>query len=345
MRESPSLGPMRRPKSRDPLAAEDVPGAPPPLAQQLADAKAQSAALASELAACKTRLQARPQRPAQLLALTRGRRWRSRLRASRLGFSTNTGRGRWVCSRTRGFDGFSGKKLPRELLGSSPDAPASLVGNTLLTYKSEHDAAHLPRASTTLDSTTVVEARRRTRGRALCCSSAHARPQLEGWKRRRYWTWALRDASGGLLLRLSCASASEGEAWVAALRAAGAKVAPLPSDGLFGAEPPLPFSLVALAGGSEPEVSSHGPAPAPPTPPRPGRGGGDGAPRRPAFAGLQGSTPVHSEPRHSPLSSERLLYASHAGLFNLALIVLVVNHCRLILDNLGSYGVRVRAGF
>jgi hypothetical protein len=33
------------------------------------------------------------------------------------------------------------------------------VGNTLLTYKSEHDAAHLPRASTTLDGSTVVEVR------------------------------------------------------------------------------------------------------------------------------------------------------------------------------------------
>ena len=50
---------MRRPKSRETVAAGEVPGAPPPLAQQLSDAKAQSAALASELAACKTRLQAR----------------------------------------------------------------------------------------------------------------------------------------------------------------------------------------------------------------------------------------------------------------------------------------------
>ena len=37
----------------------------------------------------------------------------------------------------------------------------SLVGPTLLSYKSEHDAAHLPRASVTLDPSCTVEARMR----------------------------------------------------------------------------------------------------------------------------------------------------------------------------------------
>ncbi len=54
---------MRRGNAREPLPAADgtaiVAGAPPPLEAQLAGARADAAALASELAALKTRLQAR----------------------------------------------------------------------------------------------------------------------------------------------------------------------------------------------------------------------------------------------------------------------------------------------
>jgi hypothetical protein len=42
----------------------------------------------------------------------------------------------------------------------------SLVGSTLLSFKSEHDAAHLPRASITLDESCTIEARARARASA-----------------------------------------------------------------------------------------------------------------------------------------------------------------------------------
>ncbi len=174
---------------------------------------------------------------------------------------------------------------------------------------------------------------------------ASLRAQLEGWKRRRYWTWSVRDAAGGLLARLSSSSSADGEAWVAALRAAGARDAPRAPDGLFGREPPRP-PRAAIAG-PRPEFGDAPPPPSPAASPPPSARGAP-PPRAPAaapFTGLHGSTPVHREPKYSPLSSERLLYSSHAGLVNLVMIILVVNHCRLILENLLRYGVRVRAGF
>ena len=194
-------------------------------------------------------------------------------------------------------------------------------------------------------------------GRPLRCASrplTRRARQLEGWKRRRYWTWSVRDESGGLLARLSSASSAEGEAWVSALRAAGARVAPRAPDGLFGREPPPPPLQAAMTAASRPEfgdegVGSQSPgmrrqrsAGQPASPAQQGSGAGQA--KKP-FAGMRGSTPIHKEPNHSPLSSERLLYSSQAGLVNLVMIILVVNHCRLILENLTRYGVRVRAGF
>lgn len=49
-------------------------------------------------------------------------------------------------------------------------------------------------------------------------------PQLEGWKRRRFWTFRVADAAGGALVRLSTESAPEGESWVAAFAQNGNKV-------------------------------------------------------------------------------------------------------------------------
>lgn len=213
-----------------------------------------------------------------------------------------------------------------------------LLGGTLATYLSEADAAGgLPRGTTALDGRCAV--------------------RLEGWKRRRYWTWALVDASGADLLRLSAPTAAEGEAWVAALKAAGARVQPPAEGGLFGPEPPL-TPLRAMSAGplrARPGVSpSPGKPPAPTThhhsaaralTPAIGAGGGGGAATAAAAAHTRASAPVHREPRASPMSNEALLYTSHAGLVNLVCIVLVVNHARLILENLGRYGVRVRASF
>jgi hypothetical protein len=158
----------------------------------------------------------------------------------------------------------------------------------------------------------------------------------------------VRDGAGGLLARLSSLSAADGEAWVAALRAgAGARAPPrAASDGLFGAEPPRPpLATLAARPLMRTQSANTDASTPPPKPQSQNHARTHATPQAAAFSGLRGSTPVHREPKFSPLSSERLLYSSHAGLVNLVMIILVVNHCRLILENLTRYGVRVRAGF
>ena len=116
---------MRRGTSREALA--EAGGAPDaPVEAQLASVKEQNAALASELAALKTRLQvAENAAGVKVGYLYKYRPW-----------AEGVFRDPWA---RRFF---------------------SLVGNTLLSYKSEHDAAHLPRASITLDASCTIEVRR-----------------------------------------------------------------------------------------------------------------------------------------------------------------------------------------
>ena len=96
----------------------------------------------------------------------------------------------------------------------------SLVGKTLLAFKSEHDAgvAQLPRASFVVDSSCIIEVRRSDPPSHAAAPAAEARPpsapsaQLEGWKRRRFWTWSLLDEGGAVMIRLSTESPADGEA-------------------------------------------------------------------------------------------------------------------------------------
>ncbi|GLI60498.1 hypothetical protein VaNZ11_002660, partial [Volvox africanus] len=64
---------------------------------------------------------------------------------------------------------------------------------------------------------------------------------------------------------------------------------------------------------------------------------GGGPERGPMF----GSTPVHTACRFSLLSSERVWYEKHTGLYNLALIILVLTNFRLALENALKYGFRL----
>ena len=167
------------------------------------------------------------------------------------------------------------------------------------------------------------------------------------------------DGNGGMLVRLSSIAAAEGESWVVALqqaieacRAPGARgnlVVQTSEDGFFGSvPPPPPLAAAAKAPLMKSASTRHREAAA-----KEAAAAAAAAAmhahtahhHKHATHGLRGSTPVHREPRFSPLSSERLLYSSHAGLVNLIFIILSVNHARLILENLARYGVRVRAGF
>ncbi|XP_050216649.1 diacylglycerol O-acyltransferase 1A [Mercurialis annua] len=57
------------------------------------------------------------------------------------------------------------------------------------------------------------------------------------------------------------------------------------------------------------------------------------------------SVPAHRSLKESPLSSDLIFRQSHAGLFNLCIVVLVAVNGRLIIENLMKYGWLIRTGF
>ncbi|CAN6457044.1 unnamed protein product [Victoria cruziana] len=60
---------------------------------------------------------------------------------------------------------------------------------------------------------------------------------------------------------------------------------------------------------------------------------------------LRAAAPAHRGIRESPLSSDAIFKQSHAGLFNLCIVVLVAVNSRLIIENIMKYGLLIGSGF
>jgi len=204
----------------------------------------------------------------------------------------------------------------------------SLIGKSLLYYKSEQDTELHPRARFELDSSFTIE--------------------IEGLKRARYWTFSLVDATGGSVLRLSTENQHDGEKWVAALKAAaniGVEV--LPIDSRY-QSPRMPSSRgLQYRGGRDNQSDTESEGGQSETEGRSSRRRKEAemvayrkaaATPRPRTS-LRVAFPIHKS-RYSILSSERMSNQNHHGLLNLAAIILVVTNGRLIMENLIKYGFR-----
>lgn len=184
--------------------------------------------------------------------------------------------------------------------------------------------------------------------------------QREGVKVGRYFAFRLVEpTTGAVVLRLSSESMHEESEWVAALHTASRgfptrERATSDANQLTPGETP-PYSRdvsPSLSTDSAAVVAwrrSHGTAAAAAaaaTTPTPTTQNGQTATNGSKAAAtankrppMQACTPVHKRVASSILSSEQISLHRHSGIINLAMVIIVVTHFRLVVENLKKYGM------
>ena len=178
---------------------------------------------------------------------------------------------------------------------------------------------------------------------------------IEGLKRRKYWTFRVVDMLGVDLIRLSTESHSEMTSWVEALESCGCGVKKSESTSS------LQDLLMEAREREEPEGESFQPSrslqrqnsgytsdqsdvaaynykPEQLRSMRDRRSMGRKPPR--VSTGYDGAVPVHTHPKFSLLSSERLRFSDQSGMLTLMFIILAATNARLVLENMLKYGFR-----
>lgn len=206
-----------------------------------------------------------------------------------------------------------------------------LRGQMLTYYKSERDVHFPPRGEILLTDTYL---------------------DVEGLRKRKFWTFKIVDRAGVDLIRLSTEVQAEFNSWLEVLEQAGCTrrheedsraFSPVPSQ-LSPSNSVLSDSTTAdtassgqkhqgqqkayNAEGYTSDTSDMGPRQARRRRNRDGPSAADAC------------APVHTQPRFSLLSSERITFSNQTGLLTLVFIVLAATNFRLVLENMIKYGLR-----
>ncbi|KAI8108683.1 hypothetical protein M9435_005100 [Picochlorum sp. BPE23] len=180
---------------------------------------------------------------------------------------------------------------------------------------------------------------------------------VEGLKRRKYWTFRVMDGLGVDLVRLSTESHSEMTAWLDALEDSGCsrkqygeKQASADSEADDVVSGSLRRSAVhgsegdfqRIQSGYTSDQSDMGTTVT--SRAQRSKGGQTSKQKDTKMKGLgtgyDGCVPVHMHPKFSLLSSERIRVSDQSGMVTLMFIILAAANFRLILENMIKYGIR-----
>jgi diacylglycerol O-acyltransferase-1 len=159
--------------------------------------------------------------------------------------------------------------------------------------------------------------------------------EIEGLKRRKYWTFRVVDPLGVDLIRLSTESHSEMTAWVEALRGCGCGMRRTESSSSL---QDMTFQRQNSGYTSDQsDVAQYRPEQIQKqrTQQRLNRKLAKGL-----GTGYDGAVPVHTHPKFSLLSSERVRFSDQSGMLTLMFIILAATNFRLVLENMLKYGIR-----